>query len=270
TIHPDVVIFPHSTQEVSECAKVCHDNDLPIIPFGTSTGLEGGVSAVQVINSFILRLGRCLLYMTCGWQGGVCFDLMKMDEVVQVNAEDFDCTVQPGVTRVALNTYLRDTGLWFPIDPGADASLCGMAATSASGTNAVHYGTMKDNVLNLEVVLADGRILHTAGEGRHTSQESLSLALIKACNAYSKLDYEELPTLFLEFHGSKTEAKENRQRSLTRLYKLVGEIVSMNGGSAFKWCQDETDRKKLWTARHNAFYAVQALQPNSKVISVAT
>ncbi|XP_039987933.1 probable D-lactate dehydrogenase, mitochondrial isoform X3 [Xiphias gladius] len=148
---PDMVVFPRCVEEVSALAKVCHRHRLPIIPFGTGTGLEGGVSAMK---------------------GGVCFSLRNMDQILDLHQEDFDVTVEPGVTRKALNAYLRDTGLWFPVDPGADASLCGMAATSASGTNAVRYGTMRENVINLEVVLADGTIIYTAGKGRHPRKTS--------------------------------------------------------------------------------------------------
>lgn len=144
---PDVVVWPRSVEEVSALARLCHQHSLPMIPFGMGTGLEGGVGALK---------------------GGVCFDLQKMDRVLDLHAEDFDVTVEPGVTRTGLNSYLRDSGLWFPVDPGADASLCGMAATSASGTNAVRYGTMRENVMNLEVVLSDGTIVHTAGKGRRT------------------------------------------------------------------------------------------------------
>jgi D-lactate dehydrogenase (cytochrome) len=145
---PDGVAFPESAEEVQEIVKVCAEHRVPVIAFGVGSSLEGHVNAPG---------------------GGISLDTSRMNRVLSVNAEDLDCTVEPGVTREDLNAYLRDTGLFFPIDPGANASLGGMAATRASGTNAVRYGTMRENVLALQAVMADGSMVTTARRAKKSS-----------------------------------------------------------------------------------------------------
>lgn len=145
---PDAVVFPKTNEEVSEIVKICARHNIPVIAYGTGTCLEGNVIPHR---------------------GGVVVDLMNMDQVLRVSQEDLDCTVQARVTRKQLNEHIKDLGLFFPIDPGADASLGGMAATRASGTNAVRYGTMRENVLALTVVLADGRIIRTSRRARKSA-----------------------------------------------------------------------------------------------------
>uniref|UniRef100_A0A8B9UBZ9 D-lactate dehydrogenase (cytochrome) n=1 Tax=Anas zonorhyncha TaxID=75864 RepID=A0A8B9UBZ9_9AVES len=276
---PDAVVWPQDVAQVQELAALCHRHRVPMVPFGTGTGLEGGVNAVQ---------------------GGVCFDLSRMATISELSLEDFSVAVEPGVTRKALNSHLRGTGLWFPVDPGADASLCGMAATGASGTNAVRYGTMRPNVLNLRVVLPDGSLLHTAGPGRHGTLGFLTQATLRlhplpeavaaavcsfpsvqaavactvqvlqaavpvarielldevmagACSRYSRLELPEAATLFLELHGSQQGLAEQQQQA--------EELVRLHGGSIPAWARAPEERERLWSARHSAWFAALALRP---------
>ncbi len=291
---PDAVCFARSTEEVAAIVKHCAASATPVIAFGTGTSLEGQVQAVN---------------------GGICIDLSQMNQILEVNNEDMDCRVQAGVTRRELNQYLHDTGLFFPIDPGANTSIGGMTATRASGTNAVRYGTMRENVLGLTVVTANGDVIKTGTRARKSSAgydltrlfvgsegtlgviteislrlhglcESISAAIvnfpdvrsaaeatimtiqmgipvarieildsayIKAINAYSKTDYPELDTLFLEFHGTSAGVAEQVQ--------MFDEISQDFGATGFQWAEQEEDRNKLWRARHDAYYAGLAVHP---------
>jgi len=145
---PDMVVYPENVHDVSWTVAQCHRNGIPVIPYGTGTACEGGVGALL---------------------GGVCVDMSRMNNILQINAEDMDCRVQAGVTRKQLNNHLHGTGLFFPIDPGADASIGGMVSTRASGTNAVRFGTMRENVLSLQVVLSNGEIIETGSRARKSA-----------------------------------------------------------------------------------------------------
>ncbi|XP_047384264.1 probable D-lactate dehydrogenase, mitochondrial [Sciurus carolinensis] len=297
---PDAVVWPQNVDQVSQLAALCYDHGVPIIPFGTGTGVEGGVCAVQ---------------------GGVCINLTHMDRIMELNTEDFSVVVEPGVTRKALNAYLRNSGLWFTVDPGADASLCGMVATGASGTNSVRYGTMRDNVLNLEVVLPDGRLLHTAGQGRHFrksaagynltglfvgSEGTLGLitsatlrlhpvpeATVAATCAFPSVQaamdstvqmlQAAVPVARIEFLDDVTMDACNRysklsctvaptlflefhgsEQALAEQVQRTERITQENGASHFSWAKKTEERNQLWAARHNAWYALLALSPGCK------
>jgi D-lactate dehydrogenase (cytochrome) len=297
---PDAVVFPQTTQDVQQIVRICARHGAPIIGYGTGTSLEGHVNAPY---------------------GGVTVDFRDMTKVLAVHGEDLDCVIEPGITRKALNEHLRDSGLFFPIDPGADASLGGMAATRCSGTNAVRYGTMKDNVLALKVVLPNGELMSTGRRAKKSSAgydltrlmvgsegtlgliteltlklagipeavasgvcpfpsvdaackatimtiqsgipvariELLDALQVKASNGYSKLTLPEVPTLFVEFHGSEASVAEQSQR--------FGEIVAEFGGGPFDWATKPEDRSRLWQARHDGYWAGRSLRPGAQAFA---
>ena len=291
---PDLVVFPGTNDEIASIVKQCADSNTPVIPFGVGTSLEGHVAALH---------------------GGVCVDLSMMNEVLEINPGDLDVRVQAGVTRKQLNAELARHGLFFPVDPGADATLGGMVATGASGTNAVRYGTMRENILGLTVVMPNGEIVLTGGRARKSSSgydltrlfcgsegtlgvitevqlkvyglpaahsagvcafktlegavdsvisiiqmgipvarvEFLDEVQVRAVNAYSKLSYAELPTLFFEFHGTEASVIEQSES--------VAEITAEYGGGEFLWSTKQEEQNQLWQARHDAYYAGMALRP---------
>ena len=303
TLAPDAVVWPLDKHEVCAILAQCNEHGVPVIAFGAGSSLEGHVSAPH---------------------GGICLDLSRMDAVLAVHHEDSDCVVQPGITREALNAHLKGTGLFFPVDPGANATLGGMASTRASGTTTLRYGSMAHNVEALEVALADGRLVRLGTRARKSSAgydlvhlmvgaegtlgviTELSLKLhplpaevaaatcafptlaaavaavtelslsgvplariefldehqIRACNQYSHMTMAELPTLFLEFHGSALAVQEQTE--------LAQEVVSSHGGIDFAWATHPEDRSRLWKTRHTAYFAALALVPgcNSVIADV--
>ncbi len=300
---PSAVVFAQSTQDVADTVKLASAYSVPIIPFGVGSSLEGHLLAVQ---------------------GGISLDVSRMNKVLSINAEDLTVTVEPGVTRKQLNEEVKSTGLFFPIDPGADATLGGMSATRASGTNAVRYGTMRENVLALEVVTASGEVIHTGSRAKKSSAgydltrlmvgsegtlgvitavtvklyplpEAVSAAIcsfpsieaavratiqviqmgipiarvelidhntVRMVNAHSKLGLREEPMLLMEFHGSPAGVKEQAE--------LVQEIAAEFGGNAFEWATTPEERTRLWTARHNAYFAAIQSRPGCRAISTDT
>jgi D-lactate dehydrogenase (cytochrome) len=300
---PAAVVFAHSTDDVVVVVNLCREHAYPIIAYGAGSSLEGHFLAVQ---------------------GGICIDMSNMNKVLAVNAEDLTATVQAGVTRKALNTELNGTGLAFPIDPGADASIGGMTATRASGTSAVRYGSMRENVLSLTVVTADGKVIKTAQRAKKSSAgydltrlfvgsegtlgviteitvklypvpESLTAAIanfpstrnaidcviqviqmgipvarvefmceqaIRGVNAHAKLGLSEAPTLVFEFQGTIEGAKEQAQ--------LVQDIAAEFGGKDFEWASLPEERSRLWTARHNFYFAGLQMRTGCRAISTDT
>jgi D-lactate dehydrogenase (cytochrome) len=300
---PAAVVFAQSTQDVADAVALAAAHQVPVIPFGVGSSLEGHLLAVQ---------------------GGISIDVSRMNQVLSVNAEDLTVTVQPGVTRKAVNEAVKSEGLFFPIDPGADASIGGMTATRASGTNAVRYGTMRENVLALEVVTARGEVIRTGTRAKKSSAgydltrlmvgsegtlgvitevtlklyplpEAISAATcsfpsieaavrttiqiiqmgipiarcelidagtVRMVNAHSKLGLREEHMLLMEFHGSPASVKEQAE--------TVQEIASEFGGNAFEWATTPEERTRLWTARHNAYFAAIQSKPGCRAVSTDT
>ena len=298
---PDVVVYPHTNEEVAGIVRLCHATRVPVIAFGVGTSLEGHVAALY---------------------GGVCVDLSQMDRVLEVNGEDLDCRVQAGVTREALNAELKGTGLFFPIDPGANATIGGMTSTRASGTNAVRYGTMRENVLGLTVVTAEGRIIHTGGRARKSSagydltrlyvgsegtlgiitEIQLRLYGVPEAIAAAVCQFDDLEgavrTVITAMQTGIPVARielldDVQMDACIRYSKLEGfaakptlffefhgtengvaeqsghmeAIAAEFGGGAFQWSTQAEDRSRLWKARHAAYYAAMALAPGKQAFA---
>jgi D-lactate dehydrogenase (cytochrome) len=295
---PDAVAFAQSTEEVSDIVKICGQHKVPLIPFGSGTGLEGNVVAVR---------------------GGVSLDLSQMNRIVQVSTGDLDATVEAGVTHKQLNDYLRGSGLFFSVDPGANSTIGGMAATRASGTSSVRYGTMRENVLSLQVVLPDGRVIRTARRARKSaagydltrlfvgSEGTLGVitevtvrlygvpaaissavcsfpSIEAAVNVVIKTIQTGVPVARIELADavqmdainkySKLELPvaptlwlefHGTEAGVAEQTKVVQMIASEHGGSDFSWVTKPEDREKLWQARHDAAYADKALRQGGQL-----
>jgi len=295
------VVFPETNEEVSKILKLCNENKIPVVPFGTGTSLEGNV---------------------VGNEKGITICLEKMNKILSVNIEDFDCRVQACVTREQLNDYLREDGVFFPIDPGANAALGGMAATSASGTMAVKYGTMKTVISGLTVVLPNGDIINTGSRTKKTSAgynltnlfigsegtlgiitevqlrlspvpESIMAAVchfpslenavqtaqqvIQYGVPIARIEMLNKEQMGISINYSKLKGVEEvptlffefhgSELSNNENIKIVEEISNSNHGSSFKWAKDLEERNKLWRARWDVYYSVKALINNGRVYS---
>ncbi len=293
---PDAVVFARSTEDVVDLVNLCVAADVPIVPFGAGTSIEGNAVPVR---------------------GGVSVNLGEMNQIVAVNADDFDCTVQAGCRREQLNEHLRDTGLFFPIDPGANATIGGMASTRASGTNAVRYGTMREAVLSLKVVTPDGKVITTARRARKSAagydltrlyvgsegtlgiitEVTLRLHPIPETISSAVCGFESLegaittvvqaiqvgvPLARVEILDDMQIKAVNAWSKLalpevTTLFfefhgspggvaeqvEMVGALAAENGGGDFAWSNLPEERAKLWKARHEAYYAAIALRPGA-------
>nr|WP_319016924.1 FAD-linked oxidase C-terminal domain-containing protein [Diaphorobacter aerolatus] len=300
---PSAVVFAESTEDVADAVRLASEYEVPVIPYGAGSSLEGHLLAIQ---------------------GGISIDVSRMNKILSVDADDLTVTVQPGITRKQLNEAIKDTGLFFPIDPGADASIGGMSSTRASGTNAVRYGTMRENVLALQVVTANGEVIRTGTRARKSAAgydltrllvgsegtlgifteitvrlyplpEAVSAAIcsfpsieaavrtviqtiqlgvpiarvelidansVRMVNAHSKLTLREEPLLLMEFHGSPAGVQEQAES--------VQELAKEWGGQSFEWATTPEERTRLWTARHNAYFAALQSRPGCRAISTDT
>ncbi|KVE29889.1 2-hydroxy-acid oxidase [Burkholderia singularis] len=297
---PDAVVFAQTLDDVRDAVLLCARHDVPLIPYGAGSSLEGHLLAVR---------------------GGVSVDLSGMNRVLSIDAEDLTATVEPGVTRHALNAALRDTGLFFPIDPGADASLGGMTATRASGTNAVRYGTMRENVLGLSAVLADGRVVKTGTRARkssagydltrlfvgsegtlgvivdvtvrlHPQPEAISAAVcaFPSMGAAVRTVIETIqigvPIARVEFVDALAIRAINRAAHLTlaeaptlffefhgteagvrEQAQQVEALAAQHAGSDFEWATRPEDRTRLWSARHHAYFSMLQLKPGCRAVT---